>query len=436
MERTDVVVVGAGMAGMLAAANVVAAGRSVAVVDARPPGGRARATVQDGFTLNLGPHAVYDGGALRRELAAVGVAPTGGAPLADAGGLRHAGVVVPFPTGARRLATTPLLGARGKLATAKLLGGLPRVDPARLVGRTVDEWLADLPADAAALVRVLVRVASYTDAPDLLDAGAAVRQVQLAMRGVTYVDGGWQWIVDQLVDRVLRGGGEVRRDEVLAVGRDGDDVVVQGADAVHAARAAVVATGGPAVVARLTGHEVPGAERLGPPAEAASLDVGTSEPPVVPVLFDVDRPLYWSVHSPVARLSPPGTWLGTALEYLRPGAPRPPHEIVEQRLEEHVRAAGVDPDRALLRRALRAMTVHHGVPLAREGGLGSRPAVDAVARIEATRDVFIAGDWVGPEGMIADAAAASARAAADASLAALAALEARDAPDRAAAARR
>jgi hypothetical protein len=54
------------------------------------------------------------------------------------------------------------------------------------------------------------------------------------------------------------------------------------------------------------------------------------------------------------------------------------------------------------------MTVAPSVPRADEAGLAGRPGVEVRDR----PSVFLAGDWVGPEGMLADASAASARAAA------------------------
>ena len=50
------------------------------------------------------------------------------------------------------------------------------------------------------------------------------------------------------------------------------------------------------------------------------------------------------------------------------------------------------------------MTVAHGLPLAESYGLRGRPPVT----IRERRNVFLAGDWVGTEGMLADASAASA----------------------------
>ena len=52
--------------------------------------------------------------------------------------------------------------------------------------------------------------------------------------------------------------------------------------------------------------------------------------------------------------------------------------------------------------------VAHGSPTAAGGGLRGRPTTDALG----IAGVHIAGDWVGPIGLLADAAAASGEAAA------------------------
>jgi phytoene dehydrogenase-like protein len=58
----------------------------------------------------------------------------------------------------------------------------------------------------------------------------------------------------------------------------------------------------------------------------------------------------------------------------------------------------------LARRFMPGMAVSHGLPLTENYGLRGRPPVT----IRERPNVFLAGDWVGPEGMLADASAASA----------------------------
>jgi hypothetical protein len=62
------------------------------------------------------------------------------------------------------------------------------------------------------------------------------------------------------------------------------------------------------------------------------------------------------------------------------------------------------------------MTVAGTMPRAGTGGMRGRPGVDATG----SPGIHLAGDWVGPEGLLADAALASGHAAA---LRALAGLE-------------
>jgi phytoene dehydrogenase-like protein len=54
------------------------------------------------------------------------------------------------------------------------------------------------------------------------------------------------------------------------------------------------------------------------------------------------------------------------------------------------------------------MVPSHAMVLARQGGLPGRPG----PAVPGIRHLYVAGDWVGPEGQLADACFASARSAA------------------------
>lgn len=126
--------VGAGIAGLTAAATSAAGGASTLVLEAHRPGGRARTTEREGFTLNLGAHALYCGGAGGRVLADLGIVPKGSPPPLG----RYHGSINGFlhelPTGPGSLLRTSLVGARSKVQLGRLLSGLPRMDPADLTG--------------------------------------------------------------------------------------------------------------------------------------------------------------------------------------------------------------------------------------------------------------------------------------------------------------
>ncbi len=412
-ERFDIAVVGAGLAGLAAARLAARDGARVVVLDPHPVGGRARTDGRDGYLFNRGPHAVYQGGSAERILADLGVALRGGPPdIANAYG-STAVRVGRLPAGPASLATTTLLGFRGKLAAARLLNGLQRHDPAAVAGLTVNEWVDSLrlPPDTAALVHMLVRVSTYANAPDLFSAQVAVEQLQLALgRGVRYVDGGWQTLVDSLAI-----GLDVRRIAAAAVLRDGADVVVlaaqdqaddpgrtgdPGREGAIVADNAILAVGTPEAAAALVGSAP---FEVGPPIEAACWDVGLDTIPERRGMFGIDEPLYASVHCPPARLAPPGHAVVHVARYLAPTDDAAP---ADQRAElvAHAARLGIGADRVVADRYLHRMTVVGAMPSAAHGGLVGRVAVDATGM----PGVHLAGDWVGPEGHLADAALASA----------------------------
>ncbi len=206
--------VGAGLAGLTAATTARQAGLPVIVLEAHAPGGRAKTTEREGFTLNMGAHALYRGGPGMAVLTSLGIVPDGVAPpLADyqalVGDRRHA-----LPAGPSSLLRTGALGARSKAQLIRVLGRLPRVRSHELAHISVTEWLAGqrLRPDADPVVRALLRLATYTDDTDRFSADAAVSQLQMANRaGVLYLHGGWSPLLASLSTSLDVRTGERRR---------------------------------------------------------------------------------------------------------------------------------------------------------------------------------------------------------------------------------
>jgi hypothetical protein len=301
---------------------------------------------------------------------------------------------------------------RGKAALAKLQLRLGKLQPGALAGRSVAGWVADQPADVRRVVETLVRLTCYVNAPEQLDAGAFVAQMQLAVSGgVRYLDGGWATVTAALHERLAARGVTVVERQARRVRAHDDGVTIDLGDGALEVGAAVLATGGPATAARLLGIDLPAGWDL-TPVEASCLDLWTARPPEGSVVLDPDRHLYLSTHAPVADLAPDGVTLVSLFHYLPAGEGPADHDTELALLLGHAARAGLAGDAIVGRRYLHRMTVAHGFPLAERRGAGPGVEVPGVPR------VFVAGDWLDAGAMLADASAASGREAAGAAVAA------------------
>jgi phytoene dehydrogenase-like protein len=244
---------------------------------------------------------------------------------------------------------------------------------------------------------MLSRVSTYSHAPDIASADMVVGMMQRAMTsGVRYLHGGWQRIVDGLAD-----GLRFHQAPVTSVCSDAGQVVVECGESQRVvAAAAVIAVGTPTATAAMLGR---GPFDVGPPVEAACLDLVTSRPADPGLLFGVDEPLYLSDHSVSATLAPEGLHVVHVARYLAPGEHRDP-ELSRMELEQHAARAGLDAGAIVDGRYLHRMTAVGGLAVARNGGLRGRPGVDD----SGVAQVYLAGDWVGARGHLLDAVVASA----------------------------
>lgn len=411
----DVIVVGAGIAGLTAAALLARAGRSVIVLDkASHAGGRGITTVRDGIHLNLGPHALYCHGHAFRLLQELEVPFTGKPPSATGRFLLDDQRMFPLPVGLKDLILSRMLTIREKFRLVKLLSTLPKMPTQPLDRMPLTEWVEQVAGtgNLAAFLRTLFRVATYAADHEQLSAGAAIEQLQIALNGnVWYLDGGWQTIIDGLAAKAQEHGAVLRTSAAVRnVVSEAGGAIVELADGTRlTSRAAILATD-PITANRLLA--LPETDPLSKwfsdrvPVHAACLDVALRRMPIPErnVAFGLKKALYYSVHSAVARLAPKGVAVIHVAKYLREDEEMPPDDL-EQELEQVLdRMQPGWRDELLARRFFPSMMVTGALPRADEGGLHGRPAVQVAARA----NVFLAGDWVGPRGMLADAAAASA----------------------------
>src|SRR5262245_51123785 len=129
-ERFDVVVVGAGLAGLAAGATAAGAGASTLILDGHPAGGRATTDERGRYHFNRGPHALYKGGEAQAVLARLGVSTPGAEPPGAGARGRIGDRVDILPADLKTLIRTHQLTVRGKLALARFLGGVKKWRPA------------------------------------------------------------------------------------------------------------------------------------------------------------------------------------------------------------------------------------------------------------------------------------------------------------------
>lgn len=422
----DVVVLGGGLAGLAAATYAARGGAKVLLLEkAQACGGRAATQRIDGFSFNIGPHALYSGCEGEQVLRELGVSFAGRRPPVKGGLAFRAGRLHALPGAIGSLLSTGLLSLSGKLELARTFASIAKVNPQPLLSVSLRDWTAAAFRDQVVreLFEALTRLTGYANDPICASAGAAIAQLQRGLRGgVAYLDSGWQTLVDGLTASATRAGVSIETGQrVLGVraAPNGAGFTVQGSTGACVQAKAVVMAVAPAAAASL--YQGPGDAELARalrtlrPVKAACLDVALRSLPDPRALFclGIDRPLYFSVHSASAHLAPPGGALVHVAKYL-PGDDAVPRTVAargrqgeqdgddEAELERFCELLQPGWKRQVVeRRYLPAMTVVNALVAA-----GAARPPSAVAGVSG---LWVAGDWVGEEGMLADSALASAR---------------------------
>jgi len=410
METWDLVVVGGGLAGLAAAVRVASAGRKVLVCERQATmGGRAATERVGGFCLNQGPHAIYRGGAASRVLGELGVGLAGAPPRA-VGYAVQGGKLHTFPSGPVSLLSTSLMPAAAKWELGVLLASAGRLDPAKFSEKSVSELIAALathPAARAAL-GAFFRLATYCDEHDAQCAEAALRQFKRSIDpGVFYIEGGWQTLVDELARRARQAGASIEVGAgIERVDPDGEGfVLTRAGEAIRAGR--VLITAAPRAASALLGGRSPalaGFAAAAVPLRGACLDVALSSVPRrdVRVMLGIDRPVFAALQSETVTVAPAGGGVVHLIRYLREGERGGPEHRAE--LEEILcrMQPGWQP-LAVRQRWLPSIVVAQA-RIEAKTGLAGRPGV----AVPGVPGAFVAGDWVGPEGILLDASLASA----------------------------
>ncbi len=337
--RADVVVVGGGLAGLTTATLLARAGYAVTLIEqSQHLGGRAITQNAKGFHFNLGPHGLYRAGQAANILHELGVSFTGKTPTLGGSYAIRQGKPFALPLGLRGLLTSRLFGIAGKLEVSRLLAGLGKIDTTSIQHLSLQNWLhqATRLPEVRQFVEALVRLTTYTNAPERISAGAALAQLQLAFSGIIYIDGGWQVLVEGLRQAAQAAGVQfVMGAQVASIEYDAEGGTLPFGNAygereplrgklrdhrtVRAVRltdgevcqtTAVVLAINPKAASQLIGSDCCTTLHrwmsTASPVQAACLDVALDRLPRPRNLFalGIDQPVYLSVHSAYAHLAP------------------------------------------------------------------------------------------------------------------------------------
>ena len=422
----EIVIVGGGMAGLVAANFAAGSGHKVLLVEkGQEIGGRAGTTVRDGVSFNMGPHALYCHGALFQALHELQVPFHGAPPNPGRSLFLTEQSVYRFPQTFWQVLVSRLLNFRERRLFLQILGRGIATDPRTLDSTSVADWIRQLAGTGrlADLFHTLMRLTTFVNDPERQSAGATLEQFQMGQKGgVWYVDGGWTSLVEGLRRRAVERGVAIRSSAAAKHVRTGPNgTEIELTDGTRVRAGATILAVPPAEAVGLLDldedHPLHGFNRTRRVGRCACLDIALKRLPRPDERFTLglDSPLYFSVHSSAAKLGPDGVAVAHVMKYL---AADEPVQHEETRNELETMLDRIQPGwraEVVTSRYLPNMTAVPAILTIDTRGTQDRPDTAVAGR----PGIFLAGDWVGRQGQLVDASAASGRTAAAAAIGSL-----------------
>jgi phytoene dehydrogenase-like protein len=428
INKGRIVVIGGGLAGLTAATLLARAGMSVTVIErSTETGGRARTSVADGFYLNQGPHAIYTAGPSVKILKELGIRYTGKKVTTGGYYALKNGKKYPMPGSLRQFLTTRLLkGLGSKIEAIRFFASLRKINSEYIQKISLEEWINKNihNSEVKDVVKMFSRITTYANDVETQSAGATLTQLQIAFAGgVIYLDGGWQTLVNSLTEAAHDAGVNILIGKRVTRIENVDNNISQpwlvhlSDGSTNSFQALIMAVGPKDVYDLLKQSSVASSAFLSQivkrtnPVRAATLDIALTTLPKPNIFgaYGVDNPLYLSTHSAFARLAPNGGALIHVMKYLG-SSMQPDPKADREELEKLMDLVQPGWRKVVVKeRFLPNMIVSNALVDASQGGIYGRPDV----KVPGTENLYIVGDWVGPEGMLADASLSSAKRAAE-----------------------
>jgi phytoene dehydrogenase-like protein len=300
----------------------------------------------------------------------------------------------------------------------------------------IQEWLKKRihHQDVFDLLITLCRIVTYANEPEIQSAGSTLSQLQMAISGgVIYLDGGWQTLVNELISEALKANVRIYsgkrvsnvKEAIIDSPTSEETTIplwrINVSDGSSILTSTLVIAGSPTDVQGLFRDSKPkllshivgerASSRRINPVRAACLDVAlnTLPNPSIPVAVGIDNPFFLSVHSASAKLAPKGGALIHVIKYL--GSTHESNPSTDK-LELETFLDAIQPgwrNVVVRQRFLPSMVVYNAIVTAEQRGTLGRPDT----KVPETENLYIVGDWIGSEGILADASFASAKRAAE-----------------------
>ncbi|MED1865279.1 FAD-dependent oxidoreductase [Fictibacillus nanhaiensis] len=218
MNTFDVAIVGGGIAGLTSAIYLAQAGKSVLVLEkASKVGGRAQTNSKNGALFNLGGHALYRGGAAEEILNELKVNISGAVPDTKGYAIWN-GELFHLPGSLGAMVRSKLLTWSCKTELVRVMLKLQTIDTSSIPHMSLREWAEKEIKNPMVrnVIYALCRTSTYCIDYDQQLASAVIRQVKSGLKGVLYINNGWQSIIENLRSKALAAGVLIRTNKMVS----------------------------------------------------------------------------------------------------------------------------------------------------------------------------------------------------------------------------
>ncbi len=363
----------------------------------------------NGALFNLGPHAMYEGGAALRILKELGCLPEGGYALK--------GSMIGILSGSLLDVSADLTYEESQ-EWIKVMAHLNKIDTELIHHVSLQEWIdTNIRLRRVRLLfQAMCRQWSYCSNMQGLSAGFVIKQGQLASQGVFYIENGWQTVVDSLKHEAVKAGARICTDlqvkQIIVKEAGVDSLIV--ADETEIETKSIVSAIGPQELCNLLADAEDMSlgkwKNTSYPLYGACLDVALKQLPYPERVFalGLDQPVYYSKHSGPVKLSDNDTQVLHLMRYNDDKSMRNARRDKEELLQLlDLLQPGWNKEVTALRYTANAIIAHDARTISHY------VAGPALTKVPEIAGLYVAGDWVGDEGRLADACMASAKAAAE-----------------------